>query len=162
MEKRYFTLDEANRMVPRLQDAFDRLLQLRTQMRSLYTRLERSGFAPDEEDFPISVEGAGPTVLHDRATLKALMSTFREELQELEAEGCQIKGVEPGLVDWYARRGGRDVFLCWRFGEDEISWWHEIDAGFAGRRPIEEFFAEDDDEGEADEGDESAASGDGS
>lgn len=55
------------------------------------------------------------------------------ELQEL---GCHFKGFQEGLVDWYSLYAGRPVFLCWRRGEAEIGWWHQVDAGFIGRQPI--------------------------
>lgn len=62
------------------------------------------------------------------------------ELEELVAElhelGCLFKGVQEGLVDWYSRYAGRPVFLCWKLGEPEIEWWHQLDAGFIGRQPI--------------------------
>ena len=47
-----------------------------------------------------------------------------------------MKGVEPGLVDFPSLREGREVYLCWREGEDQIDFWHEVDAGFAGRQPL--------------------------
>lgn len=57
---------------------------------------------------------------------------------ELEAIGCQLKDFDQGLVDFYALADDRLVFLCWREGEEQVAWWHEVDAGFAGRRPIEQ------------------------
>lgn len=59
-------------------------------------------------------------------------------LKELEQIGCVFKGFENGLVDFYALRDDRLVFLCWRLGEDHITHWHEVDAGYAGREPIDE------------------------
>lgn len=56
-----------------------------------------------------------------------------EELHEL---GCYFKGFSEGLVDWYSYYAGRPVFLCWKLGEPEIGYWHQVDAGFAGRQPI--------------------------
>ncbi|MEZ4267304.1 MAG: DUF2203 domain-containing protein [Myxococcota bacterium] len=138
MATRYFTLDEADRMVPRVTAAFERLIQLRIQMRGVYTRLEAAGFAPVGDDFPLNVEGASRSVVSDRAALMALISAFREESDALEDAGCVLKGFEPGLVDWHARVAGRDVLLCWQFGEKCVEWWHEVDSGFAGRRPIAE------------------------
>jgi len=57
-------------------------------------------------------------------------------VSEINSCGCEIKDIESGLVDWYARVGDRDVYLCWRFGEKEVGFFHELDTGFAGRRPI--------------------------
>ena len=58
-------------------------------------------------------------------------------LQELEAVGCVFKGFDAGLVDFYSLREDRPVFLCWKLGEERITHWHEIDAGFSGRQPID-------------------------
>ena len=59
-------------------------------------------------------------------------------LQELDALGCVFKGFEEGLVDFYTLRDDRLVFLCWRLGEPRIAHWHEVDDGFAGRRPVDD------------------------
>ena len=59
-------------------------------------------------------------------------------LVELEAIGCVFKGFEAGLVDFYALREDRLVFLCWHHGEDHIGHWHEVDGGFDGRQPLDE------------------------
>jgi hypothetical protein len=58
-------------------------------------------------------------------------------LQELEAIGCVFKGFDAGLVDFYSLREDRPVFLCWRLGEERIGFWHQIEAGFTGRQPID-------------------------
>ncbi len=58
-------------------------------------------------------------------------------LQELEAVGCVFKGFDAGLVDFHSLRGDQVIFLCWRLGEERITHWHELDAGFAGRQPID-------------------------
>lgn len=59
-------------------------------------------------------------------------------LLELEGIGCVFKGFDAGLVDFYALRDDRLVYLCWQQGEPHISHWHEVDAGFAGRQPLDE------------------------
>lgn len=59
-------------------------------------------------------------------------------LAELDQVGCVFKGFEAGLVDFYSLREDRLVFLCWRLGEARVTHWHELDAGYAGRRPIDE------------------------
>jgi hypothetical protein len=58
-------------------------------------------------------------------------------LQELEGVGCVFKGFDAGLVDFYSLREDRPIFLCWKLGEERITYWHEIEAGFSGRQPID-------------------------
>ena len=55
---------------------------------------------------------------------------------KLEEIGCEIKGIREGLVDFPSIREGKEVYLCWRMPEKEILFWHDINAGFAGRKPI--------------------------
>jgi hypothetical protein len=62
-------------------------------------------------------------------------------VRELTALGVELKDYETGLVDFPAERDGRPVYLCWRLGEPKVQFWHEIDAGFVGRRPLEELVA---------------------
>ncbi len=62
-------------------------------------------------------------------------------VRELTALGIEIKDYETVLVDFPAERDGRRVYLCWRLGEPSVQFWHEIDAGFVGRRPLEELVA---------------------
>jgi hypothetical protein len=59
-------------------------------------------------------------------------------LEELKAVGCELKDFELGLVDFYALLDDRLVFLCWRLGEPRVEYWHEVDAGIAGRQPVDE------------------------
>lgn len=74
------------------------------------------------------------------------MSRLVEDFERLDAlvhqildTGVQIKDINIGLLDFSALRDGREVYLCWKYGEDDIAFWHEIDAGYAGRQPIETF-----------------------
>ena len=74
----------------------------------------------------------------ERTAFRGLIEAMRSDLELVGAMGCQIKDLEIGLVDWFGRSGARDVFLCWRLGEPEVLYYHELDAGFSGRRPVEE------------------------
>ena len=66
-----------------------------------------------------------------------LLAKIGERAGELEALGVQLKDYERGLIDFPSMRDGRVVLLCWQMGEgDEVSWWHDVDAGFAGRQPL--------------------------
>ncbi len=64
-----------------------------------------------------------------------LLTRIREQLDQLLDLGVEVKSLE-GLVDFRAVRSGRQVFLCWQAGESQITHWHELDAGFSGRRRI--------------------------
>jgi hypothetical protein len=76
------------------------------------------------------------------ATLSRMVNDF-EKLDSLVHRildtGAQIKDINLGLLDFSALKEGREVYLCWKYGEGEIAFWHEVDDGFAGRQPIENF-----------------------
>lgn len=59
-------------------------------------------------------------------------------LDELNSLGVELKGFEEGLVDFYTRKDGKLVYLCWKLGEKEVSYWHDLHTGFMGRKPVEE------------------------
>lgn len=64
---------------------------------------------------------------------------FDALLHKIQDAGAQIKDINIGLLDFPAKKDGREVCLCWKYGEDDIAFWHEVDAGYAGRKPIESF-----------------------
>jgi hypothetical protein len=143
MNKQYFTIDEANGMIPFLETAFTAMLQMRMQIQSAYQRLDRVGLAPEEDEFEIVPDGASSAAVQDLATLRALIEAVRDQLERVQETGCLVKGIDPALVDWWASKDGRDVFLCWRLGEKQIESWHEVGDGPDSLRPIEDFFAGD-------------------
>lgn len=74
------------------------------------------------------------------------LSNLVQDFERLDAlihqildTGAHIKDINTGLLDFSALRKGHEVYLCWKYGESEIAFWHEVDAGFAGRQPIETF-----------------------
>src|SRR3989441_13332505 len=66
------------------------------------------------------------------------ISKINGYLGELEQIGCEFKGFDEGLVDFHGRLDEREILWCWKFGEDRITHWHELEAGFAGRQPLPE------------------------
>ena len=141
-QPRYYTVEEANAMVGRLRDLFGLVIQLRGQLGALYQRLDAAGHPPRDEDMEEDLEeppdhaALPPDVIRDQAWFRGLVETLREKLEEVQSCGCVIKDVEAGLVDWLARHEGRDVYLCWKLGEPAVAYYHDLDAGFAGRRPL--------------------------
>ena len=147
--KHYFTLDEANGELVRLRELFSAVMQLRGQLKSLYQRLDAAGHPPREEDLTEEAEDdededeesggePPPEVQRDLAWFRGLVETLREQIEAIQDTGCVIKDIEVGLVDWPAMHQGREVLLCWKYGEPEVGFWHELHTGFAGRRPISE------------------------
>jgi len=61
----------------------------------------------------------------------------RRMLLAIQGAGVVVRDIERGLIDFPAMRDGEEVYLCWELGEDEIAWWHELDAGYGGRQPLD-------------------------
>ncbi len=130
---RLFDVEEARRLVPALGSAFG-------EIRSWLKRIQESSHL-----LKLLAETAGETLDADfitrseqlRAEREQLIAQVRRELAQLEEFGVEVKAPE-GLVDFRALRNGRPVFLCWQFGEPTVMYWHELDAGFRGRRLIQD------------------------
>jgi len=134
--KKYFTLSEANSLVPQLESAFGRIQLYQNELESLYQTLADAGFADPRTLFEAEIE-LPPQLAKSRTRLQELADTIHSEMDELHELGCVVKSVESGLVDFYSRQNGRDIFLCWQQGETEIRFWHPVEEGYAGRRPID-------------------------
>jgi hypothetical protein len=131
MAARQFTLEEAESLLPRLTEL---MLELRVR------KAEYDGFMRQVEELGQKLRGNGHLVDAELKDAQAgleqsaeAVSSLAEEVQEM---GCELKGIDEGLIDFRAEMGGREVYLCWKFGEGQIDWWHELDTGFAGRQPL--------------------------
>lgn len=140
LSRRYFSVDEANAMIDNLERVFGRIVQMKIQVRTAYARLDEAGFAPAGDEFDPAPANAGAGVVNDLTTLKTLIDALKSEVNALRDVGCMVKNIDEGIVDWHATKGNRDVLLCWKLGEKQIAFWHDPEAGFAGRRPISELF----------------------
>ena len=127
-EIKIFTIEEAERALPLVRRVLTDLRAEYATWRDAVASYESRSQANDSD----------PERLEDlRAAVTHAAERINGYLQELEAIGCLFKGFEEGLVDFYALKDDRLVFLCWKLGEERITHWHEVDAGFSGRRPIE-------------------------
>ncbi len=81
-------------------------------------------------------------VIQARARQAALAGRLKEAIEAVQEYGCQIKDLEAGLIDFPTTFQGREVCLCWKVGEKEIGYWHEVEDGFRGRKPIDQHFLE--------------------
>jgi hypothetical protein len=135
-EKVYFTVAEANALVPALEVRFGKVMQLRAQLRHAYEALETAGETPTAESLERS---DGPHEVRAlRGRFRALLEALTEELAAVEGLGVAVKDLEMGLCDFLGEREGRDVWLCWQYGEKSITHWHELHEGFGGRHPLAE------------------------
>ncbi len=128
---RIFTVAEAERTLPLVRRIVSDLLAAYPVWRQAVEEYELLAGAARAQP------GETPALRSSRETITREAERINGFLQELEQIGCVFKGFEAGLVDFYALREDRLVFLCWRLGEDHITHWHEVDAGFAGRQPID-------------------------
>lgn len=83
-------------------------------------------------------DGSGAVAAEER--LAELRRRFSELVSELDTLGVELKDPASGLLDFRAQRGDEEVYLCWRLGEESVDHWHTLDGGFAGRRPMAEFY----------------------
>ena len=121
-----FTIDEANAMLPQLRTKLERLQRLYTEIGEM-RELARAAAAASE--FGGGMEG-GSGYVHSLYEVGKITT-------EINDAGVQLKDYTRGLIDFPMMRGGRIVLLCWQLGEgDEIEWWHDTDAGLAGRQPL--------------------------
>ena len=131
---RFFTVEEANALVPTLQLEFGRIAQARSELAPLIQALggPDDAVAALQEGAPIP-PGRG----REAERLRQVAGEITGAVERVNALGCLVKDVEAGLVDFYALVDDEPAFLCWQYGERAISHWHGLDEGFAGRKPIE-------------------------
>jgi hypothetical protein len=122
-----FTVEEANALLPTVNKA---LLKIqRVHKRLLLYRAHAKKASEGAE--------AGGGGLAEGPVYAELLIKLTELMNNLESLGVQLKDLERGLVDFPSLREGRVVLLCWQIGEgNEVEWWHDVDAGFAGRTPL--------------------------
>lgn len=129
---RHFTPEEANAQLEHVRPLVEQLVAIRQEHAAAVGRQE-------ELERKIRGNGGGipPAELASAtAAVDALARRLARLVDEITEHGAQVKDLDSGLVDFPALRNGEAVLLCWQLGEDEIAWWHGVDDGFAGRRPL--------------------------
>jgi hypothetical protein len=123
--ERHYTLEEANAALPGVADRIERLRAARNLLSDSEARAALAEAAP--------TNGGGQP---GRVVSEGFLE-LREGLLELQELGVVLRDLERGLVDFPALRDDSEIYLCWEEGEEEIRFWHEPEAGFAGRRPLD-------------------------
>jgi hypothetical protein len=136
---RYYTLDDANALVPevavvtaRLRDQRDELVGLRDAYRdregSVLEDLIADGPESDTDD---------PELRRLRLRMRGIVDQMQADVAWLDERSIVLRDISSGLLDFPALASGRQVWLCWRLGEDTLEFWHGLEDGFAGRQPLD-------------------------
>ena len=131
--KRLFTVEEANQRLPLVRAIVGDIVKLYDDVQERRTRLShvRQSSSGLKSHTLYSEE-----VQHIEEELEKDIERLEDYANELEELGVELKDPMMGLVDFRTLFEGREVYLCWRLGEDEITHWHELDAGFQGRQSL--------------------------
>jgi len=127
MKKRYFTLEEAQNLIPEISIKLKKLIRIAKTINLL-------------QSFEISYENELQFMLNEinsRKNVHKLYYEFYEILEEVLNYGAIVKDLNFGLVDFYSLHQGKEIFLCWQLGENNIKYWHEVSSDYDNRKPIE-------------------------
>ena len=119
----FFTEAEANAALPAVSGLMGRIIGENDEMGRLEAMMSRASSLSEW----ISL----------KQKLNSAAARFHASVEEMESSGVMIKSVPDGLVDFPSKRFGEEVWLCWKYGEDGVKFWHELGSGFAGRKPLE-------------------------
>ena len=130
-EKKYFDAEQANRMLPLVGSIVRDLVEQYQELSERRDRIASGGGS------------VGPYREVVEGELQQQAQRLQEYIEELKQLGVVFKDFTTGLVDFPTRIDGREAYLCWKLGEPQVAFWHEIDAGFRGRQPLNEELAAD-------------------
>ncbi|TWI59126.1 DUF2203 domain-containing protein [Halalkalibacter nanhaiisediminis] len=133
MSKIYFTLEEANELLPTLEKELAELQQLRKEFQYKSKQLKKI-----KESTFHHLQTETDSVFMKESELEFLEIQAQLHVYNIEASGAQLKNIEMGLLDFPAIIQGEEVLLCWKQGESEITHFHGEDEGYTGRKPIDE------------------------
>jgi len=124
---RFFTTNQANAALPDVIKKFEYTLAKNAEVKKIEQELQIS----------ISTTNSFESYVNLKQTLNSAITKFYDSVEILENTGVVVKSIEQGLLDFPSKRFDEEVWLCWKYGETEIKFWHEKDSGFMGRKPIE-------------------------
>ncbi|HKR15733.1 MAG TPA: DUF2203 domain-containing protein [Pyrinomonadaceae bacterium] len=122
-----FTIQEANALLPSVKSILEKIQRAHRAVTRFRDEARKAADAAEQ--------GGGG--IAEGVAYAGVLTELTSQMNELEGLGVQLKDFERGLIDFPSLRDGRVVLLCWQMGEgDELEWWHDVDAGFAGRTPL--------------------------
>ena len=123
--QRYFTLEEALAALEVIRPLVAEIMEIRQSI------LEQ-----EPEVWPVVAKAAGNGGNRVASQLAQEFERLDQTIRAILATGAVLKDINLGLVDFPALQEGREIYLCWKYGEETISFWHEVDGGFSGRQPF--------------------------
>ncbi|HET8856260.1 MAG TPA: DUF2203 domain-containing protein [Nitrososphaeraceae archaeon] len=121
-----FTVDKANTILPKVKKKFDEILCCKNNVMDIQEELQNLS------DSNCSFE----KFIKKKQELNHIVTSLYKMIQELEDMGVMVKSVDEGLLDFPSIRYDKEIWLCWKFGENKVKFWHGKDEGFMGRKPI--------------------------
>jgi hypothetical protein len=141
---RFYDIDAANAAIPELDGIVGVLREQRAELVRLRDEVLASGAGGEGAPATVTAPtGVGDAPISNdlrliRLRMQGLIDQMAAGVARIDALGLTLRDIERGLVDFPALVSGRQVWLCWQPGEDSIGWWHGLDTGFDGRRPLAE------------------------
>jgi hypothetical protein len=155
---RFFDLDDANDLIPEVREILEslrderaELIRLRDQLLLIEAAADTPAQAPTEANVGGSTRGAEPAETADtegettgrsaeqriiRLRMQGVIDQMQAGVARIDELGITLREIETGLIDFPALVAGRQVWLCWRLGEGDVEWWHELGDGFGGRQAL--------------------------
>jgi len=138
----FYTIDEANMMIPDLDLAFIRIKQMQIQVQDLFKQVKKRGidFVPnDDKQLLLLHSTLDDESIDVLSSLKLLLANIQEEINMLSDKGCSVASIERGLVSWQCKFSDRVILLSWLHGEKTVSHWCDMkDDSASKRRPLSE------------------------
>lgn len=123
--KQYFSVEQANLVISVIRPLIAQILEIRQNILN-----------KQPEVWPVVSKTAGNGGSKAASLIVQDFARLEKLVHHVQSTGAILKDINTGLVDFFSINNGREIFLCWQFGEPDLAFWHEIEAGFNGRQPI--------------------------
>ena len=127
-----FTLEEANALLPRLTVIVRDLQAKREKIQFLEVEIDTLELVTEKD-----CGGSSPLLNKKVDEYTRIMAAFYAQVDEIHGLGCFLKDLDMGLIDFYALRNNRGIFLCWKLGEEKVEHWHDMNKGFTSREKLD-------------------------
>jgi hypothetical protein len=139
----FYDLDSANARIPEMRDILEQLkseredlIRLRDLVLERQEAVEAGGDPAGGQSRPADDDEPADELRLIRLRMQGLIDQMQAAVARIDGLGITLRDIESGLIDFPALANGRQIWLCWRLGEDDIGWWHELSEGFSGRREL--------------------------